>query len=279
MIINVYKESNMTSRDVVNILIKHFNTKKIGHTGTLDPIATGVLICCLDSSTKLVNIIQSITKEYIAEIKLGIKTDTGDITGKVIDTKPYNLNENIIISTLNSFLGDSIQEVPIYSAVKINGKKLYEYARKNETVELPKRAIYISQIELLSYHDDLIKFKVTVSKGTYIRSLINDICTKLNTVGTMFSLCRTKQGIFDIETSNKLDDILLDNYHTISYDEIFKDYFKVNMTDIEYFKVKNGQHMENNYNQQEVLFMYQNKYIALYELIDNTLKVKLMFND
>ena len=278
MIINVYKESNMTSHDVVNILTKHFHTKKIGHTGTLDPIATGVLICCLDSSTKLVNILQSITKEYIAEIKLGIKTDTGDITGNVIDTKTYNVNQELITSTLNSFLGESIQEVPIYSAIKINGKKLYEYARKNEQVELPKRTINISQIELISYHDDLIKFKVTVSKGTYIRSLINDIANKLNTVGTMVSLCRTKQGIFDIKDSNSLNDILKDNYKTISYDEIFNDYYKVDMTDDEYFKVKNGQHMDNIYNQQEVLFMYHNKYIALYELKDNTLKIKLMFN-
>ena len=278
MIINVYKESNMTSHDVVNILTKHFHTKKIGHTGTLDPIATGVLICCLDSSTKLVNILQSITKEYIAEIKLGIKTDTGDITGNVIDTKTYNVNQELITSTLNSFLGESIQEVPIYSAIKINGKKLYEYARKNEQVELPKRTINISQIELISYHDDLIKFKVTVSKGTYIRSLINDIANKLNTVGTMVSLCRTKQGIFDIKDSNSLNDILNDNYKTISYDEIFNDYYKVAMTDDEYFKVKNGQHMDNIYNQKEVLFMYHNKYIALYELKDNTLKIKLMFN-
>jgi tRNA pseudouridine55 synthase len=141
MIINVYKESNMTSHDVVNILTKHFHTKKIGHTGTLDPIATGVLICCLDSSTKLVNILQSITKEYIAEIKFGIKTDTGDITGNVIDTKPYNVNQELITNALNSFLGESIQEVPIYSAIKINGKKLYEYARKNEQVELPKELL------------------------------------------------------------------------------------------------------------------------------------------
>lgn len=278
MIINVYKESNMTSHDVVNILTKHFHTKKIGHTGTLDPIATGVLICCLDSSTKLVNILQSITKEYIAEIKLGIKTDTGDITGNVIDTKTYNVNQELITNTLNSFLGESIQEVPIYSAIKINGKKLYEYARKNEQVELPKRTINISHIELISYHDDLIKFKVTVSKGTYIRSLINDIATKLNTVGTMVSLCRTKQGIFDIKDSNSLNDILNDNYKTISYDEIFNDYYKVDMTDDEYFKVKNGQHMDNIYNQKEVLFMYNNKYIALYELRDNILKIKLMFN-
>lgn len=279
MIINVYKETNMTSFDVVKIIRKHFNTKKIGHTGTLDPIATGVLICCLNSSTKLVSILQSETKEYIAEIKLGIKTDTGDITGNIIDTKTYNINESLINKVLLSFIGDSIQEVPIYSAVKVNGKKLYKYACQNISVTLPKRKITIYDINLISYKDDLIKFKVTVSKGTYIRSLINDICTKLNTVGTMNSLCRTKQGVFSIEDSNKIDDILLDNYKTISYDDIFNKYYKVNLTDEEYFKVSNGQPMPNIYNQDEIVFMYNNEYIALYQNIDNILKLKILLKN
>lgn len=279
MIINVYKETNMTSFDVIKIIRKHFNTKKIGHTGTLDPIATGVLICCLDSSTKLVSILQSQTKEYIAEIKLGIKTDTEDITGTIIDTKPFTLNEDIITKVLTSFIGEYLQEVPLYSAVKINGKKLYVYGRHKETVTLPKRNVHIYNINLISFKEDIIKFKVTVSKGTYIRSLINDICTKLNTVGTMYSLCRTKQGIFSVEDSNKIDDILKDNYKTISYDDIFNSYYKVNLTAEEYFKVSNGQHMPNIYNQDEVIFMYNNKYIALYENIDNILKIKIMLNN
>lgn len=269
----------MTSFDVIKIIRKHFNTKKIGHTGTLDPIATGVLICCLDSSTKLVSILQSQTKEYIAEIKLGIKTDTGDITGTIIETKPFNLTEDIINKTLTSFIGEYLQEVPLYSAVKINGKKLYYYGRHHEPVTLPKRNVHIYSIDLISFKDDLIKFKVTVSKGTYIRSLINDICTKLNTVGTMNSLCRTKQGIFSVNDSNKIENILNDHYKTISYDEVFNEYYKVNLTDEEYFKVSNGQHMPNIYKQEEVIFMYHDKYIALYEDIDNTLKIKLMLNN
>ena len=172
MIINVCKEKNMTSRDVVNIISKHLHTKKVGHTGTLDPLATGVLLVCTDRDTKLVDILTSKTKEYVATMLLGIQTDTGDITGNIIKRASFRVNKEQIIQTLNSFLGQSTQTVPIYSAVKINGKKLYEYARNGKEVTLPTREITISNIELIDFHDNLIKFKVTVSKGTYIRSLI-----------------------------------------------------------------------------------------------------------
>ena len=123
MILNVYKEQNMTSRDVVNILGKHFHTKKVGHTGTLDPLASGVLIICFNEDTKFVELLTAKTKEYIATMRLGLRTDTGDITGQVLETKPYTVNETLIKDTLKSMLGESIQTVPIYSAVKINGKK------------------------------------------------------------------------------------------------------------------------------------------------------------
>ena len=192
-VIIVNKDSNMTSRDVINRLNKIFHTKKIGHTGTLDPIAQGVLVVCINQATKLCELLTATYKEYIAEIKLGILTDTLDITGKIIkeeETKKYT--EEQIQNVLNSFLHKSMQEVPLYSAVKIKGKKLYEYARNNIDVKLPKRQIEIKKIELLSYKKDLIKFKVLVSKGTYIRSLIKDICSKLNTIGSMNSLILIK---------------------------------------------------------------------------------------
>lgn len=278
MILNVYKESNMTSRDVVNILNKHFNTKRIGHTGTLDPMATGVLVCLVGRDTKLVNIITSNDKEYIAAIKLGIKTDTLDITGKILEEEEtYNVTREQIDNVLKSFLGTSYQEVPIYSAVKINGKRLYEYARNNIDVELPKREINIYDIELLDFVNDLITFRVVVSKGTYIRSLIKDICTKLNTIGTMYSLKRIKQGIFDIKDSNKISDILNDNYTITTYDEVFKDYEKYELNDDEYFKVSNGQVMPINFNSNEVIYTYKNKYIAIYEKYNDVAKIKLMF--
>ena len=265
MILSVYKESNMTSRDICNIISKHFKTKKVGHTGTLDPLACGLLIVCTNKDTKLVDILTAKKKEYIATIKLGIKTDTLDITGNIIEKKDYNFTKEELINVLNSFLGKSKQEVPLYSAVKINGRKLYEYARNNINIELPVRDIEIYNIELLEYKKDLITFKVEVSKGTYIRSLINDICTKLNTVGVMSYLLRTKQGDFLVDNSNKLDDILNDNYKVITYEEVFKNYPIVNLKEMEYQKVLNGVKMDFAFKDDIIALKYNNLYVALYK--------------
>ena len=264
MIINVCKEKNMTSRDVVNIISKHLHTKKVGHTGTLDPLATGVLIVCTNHDTKLVDILTSKNKEYIATMRLGIQTDTGDITGKTIKKVSYKVTKDQIIKVLSSFLGSSTQTVPIYSAVKINGKKLYEYARNGEEVTLPTREINISNIELLDFHDDLIRFKVTVSKGTYIRSLIEDIAIKLGTVATMEDLIRTKQGNYKIEDSYTLEDIKNDKYKAIPLNEVLKDYPAYNLNATEYFKVKNGSKISLNIDDKIVTLLYNNKPIALY---------------
>jgi len=274
-VIVVNKEINRTSRDIVNDLNKILGTQKIGHTGTLDPIATGVLVICVGKYTKLVNLLTSLDKEYIATIKLGIKTDTLDITGNVVEEKPYNVDKEQVINTLNSFIGESIQEVPIYSAVKIKGKKLYEYARNNESVELPKRNIIVNKIELLSFDNDLITFKVNVSKGTYIRSLIQDICTKLNTVGTMASLVRTKQGKFDIENSYTLEDIKNNNYKFLNVKELF-DYKVIELTDEEYFRVKNGNFINIDLSNQLVILTYQEQDIAIYEINDKIAKPYIM---
>ena len=273
MILSVYKESNMTSRDICNIISKHFKTKKVGHTGTLDPLACGLLIVCTNKDTKLVDILTAKKKEYIATIKLGIKTDTLDITGNIIEKKDYNFTKEELINVLNSFLGKSKQEVPLYSAVKINGRKLYEYAKNNINIELPVRDIEIYNIELLEYKKDLITFKVEVSKGTYIRSLINDICTKLNTVGVMSYLLRTKQGDFLVDNSNKLDDILNDNYKVITYEEVFKNYPTINLNEEEYYKVINGVKMNFNIKDDIIALKYSNKYIALYKYNDGLYKM------
>ena len=265
MILSVYKESNMTSRDVCNIISKHFKTKKVGHTGTLDPLARGLLIVCTDKDTKLVDILTAKKKEYIATIKLGIKTDTLDITGNIIERSNYNFTKEELLRVLNSFLGKSKQQVPIYSAIKIKGKKLYEYARNNIEVELPVRDIEIYNIELLEYKDDLITFKVEVSKGTYIRSLIADICSKLGTVGVMQSLLRTKQGDFKVEDANKIEDILNDKYTVISYDTVFKNYPIVNLKEMEYQKVLNGVKMDFAFKDDIIALKYNNLYVALYK--------------
>lgn len=276
MIINVCKEKNMTSRDVVNIISKHLHTKKVGHTGTLDPLATGVLIVCTNNDTKLVDILTSKNKEYIATMRLGIQTDTGDITGNIIKRATYKVTKDQIIKVLNNFLGSSTQTVPIYSAVKINGKKLYEYARNGEEVTLPTREINISSIELLDYHDDLIKFKVTVSKGTYIRSLIEDIGKTLQTIATMEDLVRTKQGNYKIEDSYTLEDIKNDNYKPIPLNIVLKDYHTYNLNATEYFKVKNGSKMLLNIDDKIVTLLYNNKPIALYRKENDIYRVYKM---
>lgn len=276
MIINVCKEKNMTSRDVVNIISKHLHTKKVGHTGTLDPLATGVLIVCTNHDTKLVDILTSKNKEYIATMRLGIQTDTGDITGNIIKRATYKVTKDQIIKVLNNFLGSSTQTVPIYSAVKINGKKLYEYARNGEEVTLPTREINISSIELLDYHDDLIKFKVTVSKGTYIRSLIEDIGKTLQTVATMEDLVRTKQGNYKIEDSYTLEDIKNDNYKPIPLNIVLKDYHTYNLNATEYFKVKNGSKMLLNIDDKIVTLLYNNKPVALYRKENDIYRVYKM---
>ena len=273
----VNKEKNLTSRDVVNNLSKIFNTKKIGHTGTLDPIATGVLVCLFGKYTKLVDLLTSLDKEYIAEIKLGIKTDTGDITGSIIENKSFNITKDNIIKVFEKFPQKYEQTVPKYSAVKINGKKLYEYARNNIEIELPKREVSIFSLELIDYEKDIIKFKTHVSKGTYIRSLIEDICEKLGTIGTMNNLIRTKQGGFDIEDSFILDDIKNGNFKFQNIHEFLK-YPSIEINDELIKIIKNGGRIKNIYNvQDKVIFTYQGEDIAIYETNNETLKPYIMF--
>ena len=264
-ILLVNKPKDYTSRDIVNKLTKIFNTKKIGHTGTLDPIAEGVLVITIGKYTKLCDLLTSTYKEYIATIKLGIKTDTLDITGNILEEKESNLTKEEIIKVLNSFKGKSLQEVPIYSAVKVNGKKLYEYARNNELVELPKREIDIKEIKLISFNKDEITFKTTVSKGTYIRSLIRDICTKLNTIGTMSSLIRTKQGKFNIEDCYTLEDINNDNYKLLTAEEVLNDIESIDINEELLNKINNGAIINKTFKNEIAALKYKNKIIAIYQ--------------
>ena len=278
MVIN--KPKGVTSRDIVNEVSKILKTKKIGHTGTLDPIATGVLVLTINKATKLSEIITSEEKVYQAEVILGIKTDTLDITGNILEECNTKFTEEEIVNTLNLFVGTYNQEVPIYSAVKINGKKLYEYARNKEKVTLPKRMVTIKYINLdeINYIDNKTTFKFTckVSKGTYIRSLINDIAIKLNTIGTMKNLIRIEQGNFNIKDSYTLEDIKNNNYKIIPIKEALKDFFTVKVDDKLKFKVMNGQILDNIYNQEYVLFI-DDDVIGLYKREENKLKPYKMF--
>ena len=261
-ILIVNKSDGFTSRDVVNKLSKVFNTKKIGHTGTLDPIAKGVLVVVLGKYTKLCEDLTQTYKEYIATFKLGILTDTLDITGNVIDEKNCNVSEEEIRNVISSYKCVYDQEVPIYSSVKINGRKLYEYARNGEEVSLPKRKVDIKSIEVLEINKDIIKIKCLVSKGTYIRSLIRDIGESLNTHATMTDLIRTKQGIFDIKDSYTIEDIENGNYKLINIEDVL-DLFVINN---EYIKeATNGVKLKLDIKNKYILFKSNNEDIALYK--------------
>ena len=276
----VDKEKDMTSRDVVNEISRIFQTKKVGHTGTLDPLATGVLVLTIGKATKLNEIITATEKEYQVEAILGLKTDTLDITGKVLKEENTHFSKEEIIDVLNSFLGSYNQEVPIYSAVKINGRKLYEYARTNEKVVLPKRSVTIKQIHLddLNYENNqtMIKFTCLVSKGTYIRSLVNDIANKLGTVGTMKNLRRTKQGNYSIKNAYSLNDIENNKYQILNIKDALKDYYTVKVDEQLKFKIINGQKITNIYKQDYVLFV-DDDVLALYKNVNNVLKPYKMF--
>ncbi len=271
-ILIINKEKDYTSRDVVNKLIKILHTKKIGHTGTLDPLATGVLVITIGRATKLCDLLTSEYKEYIATMKLGIETDTLDITGNILKEEDYKVNEKEIKEVLNSFLGKSIQEVPKYSAIKIKGKKLYEYARNNIDVELPKREIDIKNIDFMSYKDNTITFKCLVSKGTYIRSLIRDIAYKLHTIGTMTELIRTKQGDFSIEDSYTLEEVENNNYKLMSYEEALNSYEIIDIDENTYKKVVNGSIIDKTFKNDIALLKYNSDIIAIYQKYekDNT---------
>jgi len=273
----VNKDKDYTSRDVVNVVSKVFNTSKVGHTGTLDPLATGVLVIALGNGLKIVDYLTNDTKEYIATVSMGIMTDTLDVTGTVIKQQgDFVCDIDKIKSVLETFRGKSIQEVPYYSAVRVNGKRLYEYARKNEQVDLPKREIEIFDISLLSYNDDEFVFKVSVSKGTYIRALIRDIGLKLDICCTMKELKRTRQGDFLIENSFSLEDIKNGKYRPIPLLEGLKGFEVISVDDFIGNKVKNGRILENRYKSSKIAFIdKEQKVLALYQTYekDNT-KIK-----
>ena len=211
-ILVIHKPKGMTSREVVNQVGKIFHTKKVGHMGTLDPLAEGVLVLGINQGTKVIELLSSSDKEYVAEAVMGISSDTLDITGNLEKfplEKTYSEEE--IKQVLESFLGTYQQEVPLYSAVHVDGKRLYEYARNEETVTLPTKQVTIQEIKLIQYLKDTshptFSFQVSVSKGTYIRSLIQDIGIKLNCPSIMKNLLRTRQGKFLLEEAKKLEDL------------------------------------------------------------------------
>lgn len=234
-IIIINKEKEYTSHDVVAKLKKKLNISKVGHTGTLDPNATGVLPILIGKGTKFSKYLINHDKIYEVELELGKKTDTADIEGKVIEEKKVDekyLKENLL-QVLASFIGKQEQIPPMYSAIKKNGKKLYEYARAGEKVEVEARKIEIYKIDLNKYDNNIISFVVSCSKGTYIRSLCEDIAEKLNTVGYMKNLKRLQVGEFNIKDAVYIDDINLENVdeHLITLEEILRETPYINLSE------------------------------------------------
>lgn len=272
----VDKEAGVTSRDVVNEIIKKTETNKVGHTGTLDPLATGVLAVCVGRATKLVDFLTSADKTYIAEITLGIETDTLDLEGSVLKESFPNVSDNDIFEAVNSMKGKYNQEVPLYSAIKVNGRKLYEYAREGIPVELPKREVEIYDISVISpiiRENNKIVFSIecSVSKGTYIRSLVRDIAYKLNTIGIMSKLRRIKQGNFLIDDCKQIEDVRIADM--IGIKELLKDCYMVTVDDILKKDILNGKIISNIYGKDEVVFIDSDELVlAIYQVYekDNT---------
>ena len=260
-ILLVNKPTGMTSHDVVNFIRKTLHTKKVGHCGTLDPDAMGVLVLCIGKATKALQFLMCEDKEYQATLSLGTFTDTYDSSGKVLETKEFT-GVNDVEKVLKSYLGKQKQLPPMYSAIKVNGKKLYEYARNHEEVKVEPRDIEIINIQLLSQKEHLVEFLVHCSKGTYIRSLCVDIARDLGYPGHMCHLIRTRSGHFSLQDCYDLEDIEKGNYRLLALEEAFKGFEKY-MIDDENI-VYHGKMIRSDIDHQVVVVNLEGKVLAVY---------------
>lgn len=278
-VLNIDKPQGITSHDVVDIVRKIFPGIKVGHTGTLDPIATGVLPICIGKATKLSDELLSENKVYKVKMLLGVETDTYDITGKIVFANTLNEDEIYIKERIKRFIGKSSQIPPIYSAIKIKGKKAYEYARNGENVFLKPREIEIFNIDDIDVNlrKRQVSFVVSCTKGTYIRSLVHDIGIKLGCGATMIELKRLKTGDFDINDSIDLYEFLNLEYldmldKIVSIEELYKDSKKVNLNDKDYDKFLNGIAIKTDV-PNGIVRVYENlRYKGLGKVNDNLLK-------
>ena len=278
-ILNIDKPQGITSHDVVDIVRKIFPGIKVGHTGTLDPIATGVLPICIGKATKLSDELLSENKVYKVKMLLGVETDTYDITGKIVFANTLNEDEIYIKERIKRFIGKSSQIPPIYSAIKIKGKKAYEYARNGENVSLKPREIEIFNIDDIDVNlrKRQVSFVVSCTKGTYIRSLVHDIGIKLGCGATMIELKRLITGDFDINDSIDLYEFLNLEYldmldKIVSIEELYKDSKKINLKDKDYNKFLNGIAIKTDV-PNGIVRVYENlRYKGLGKVNDNLLK-------
>ncbi len=277
-ILIINKPKGYTSHDIVNIVKKTLNTSKVGHAGTLDPNATGVLPILVGKATKISKYLIEHDKTYIAELALGEKSSTGDTEGEIIKKKEVPLlDEEQIRQVLKSFEGKQMQTPPIYSSIKINGKKAYEYARKGETIQLEPRPIEIMKISFIKFENNVLKYEVQCSKGTYIRVLCEDIAERLGTVGLMKNLCRTRVNEFDIEDSCKIEQIAKEKI--ISIEKVCNIKPKIELDDKNKEKFLNG--VKLNFNMENGVYRIYNKkiFLGLGVINNNILKRDIIIID
>ncbi len=278
-VVLIDKPSGITSHDVVDVLRKLFVGYKVGHTGTLDPMATGLLTVCIGEATKLSDELTNHDKVYKVKMLLGVETDTYDITGRITFASVVNKDEIYIKERIKRFVGKQLQTPPIYSAVKVEGKRAYQIAREGGNIKLEPREIEIYDISDIEINLALkeVAFEVHCSKGTYIRSLVNDIGKKIGCGATMIELRRIKCGNFKIENSMKLTDFIklpTDKIakSIIKIEEIYKDSRSVNLTEEELRKFLNGVNIECNSFEKIVRVYVDKKYIGLGKVENNNLK-------
>ena len=279
-IINIYKPTGMTSHDVVNKVRRIVGTKKVGHTGTLDPDAEGVLPICINRGTKVADMLTVSDKRYTATFKLGVTTDTLDISGTVLEERPVNVTEYEINEAIKSFEGKIEQIPPMYSAIKVGGRKLCDLARKGIEVERKSRTVEIYEINVLDVKDEYFTIDVKCSKGTYIRTLGSDIGEKLGCGAVMTKLIRTQSSIFTIDNSVKLDNLTVGNYtnYVIPADELF-DCEKITVKDEILKKVLNGNAIKYDGIDGEEYKVYDEsgRFLCLSRMNEGMLKVEKMF--
>ncbi len=274
--LNINKPKGITSFDVIRKLRKRLNIKKIGHSGTLDPLASGVLQVAVEDATRLLEYLGS-NKTYIADIKFGYITNTFDSEGEKQFVKTPDFSQSVLKDCILSFVGKSLQIPPKYSAIKQNGKKMCDMARNNKDniIELQPREIEIYSIDLINFVDDYAQIKVCCKKGTYIRSLVNDIGIKIGCGAYMSDLKRICAGNFKIENSNELDDIEFNKIDPLEALELDKK----ELSDIEFKFVKNGNSIPQNqqFSTDKILLTKNNKLVSIANLSDNLIKPKKIF--
>lgn len=274
-IILINKPKGFTSRQVDNYLMNRYETKKVGHLGTLDPFASGLLVIALNEGTKILPYLKDEPKVYIATFKLGEETSSLDYTEEIIKTLEIpHLTEKEITPVLQRFIGKITQYPPRYSAIKVEGKPLYHYVRKGIPKDAPPREVTIFDIKFISYEEPLLTVEVTCSRGTYIRTLGKDIAYELGTTASTLNLKRTHIGKFNLDNANELTD---ENYNFIDIKEALLPMKSIELTDDEAFKVKNGAKVRLHANNKRLLAIYNDEPLAILEKKDNVYITKRGF--